>query len=477
MGIESLASFLESKGHKTSLCFDPQLFNDGYLNIPFLAKKYNYKKRIINLIRKNKPDLIAFSVLTDNYLWALDLAKSIKKVLDIPIVCGGVHVTSVPDEVMSYDFIDFAVRGEGEYALLELIEALEKRKDYSKIKNLVYRKENKIIKNEVRNLIENLDDLPFPKKELFYKVIPYTKKNYTLLTARGCPYFCTYCFNHMYKKIYLNKGTYLRQRSVENVLSELRLAKRKYNYKFVSIIDDVFMVNDKWIENFCKKYKKEINVPFRCIGHVNCINENKIKFLKMAGCDTIQIGVQTTCENTRKNIIHRYETNETIINAVKIIKKYKIKLEMDHIFGFPYEGEKEQINAAKFYNETRPDIINCYWLKCFPKTDIIPHMIKAGNLTEEDVKNMEKGISSSYILGGSVKNKKDLQKFSSLMNMIPILPESIIDLIIRKKLYYLTNFGTKFLVFSRLIKSFIWRDIRLFEFLYFYKHYIFKSIK
>ncbi len=477
VGIETLSSFLKSKGHKVALSFDPQLFNDGYMDMPFLAKKYNYTKKILKDIKKSKPDIIAFSVLTDNYQWALNLANHIKKNLNLPILFGGVHPTSVPEEVMSNNFIDFVITGEGEYAMLELIKALEKNKDYSKIKNLVYRKGEKIMKNKVRDLVKNLDDLPFPDKNLFYNVIPYTKKNYSILTARGCPFSCTYCFNNMYKKIYKNKGKYLRQRSVDNVISELKFAKRKYNYKFVSIIDDVFMTDNKWIEEFCKKYKKEISVPFRCIGHVNCINKNNIRILKWAGCDTIQIGVQTTCENTRKNIIHRYETNEIIKKASTIIKKNKIKLEIDHILGFPYEGEKEQIKAAKFYNEIKPDTINCYWLKCFPKTDIIGHMIKAGNLSQKDVEKIEKGLSPSYILGGSVKNKKDLQKFSSLMNVIPILPKSFVKFIIKNKLYYLINFGTKFMVFSRLIKSLVWRDIRLFEFIYFYKYYIFKPIR
>jgi len=354
---------------------------------------------------------------------------------------------------------------------------LEKKQDYSKIRNLVFKEGNEVVKNEVRDLIEDLDELPYPDKGLFYEVIPYTRKNYRLMAARGCPYSCTYCFNHMYRRIYMNKGKYLRKRSVDNVISELKFMKRKYDFKSITTIDDVFMTDNEWIREFCRKYKEEIDVPLRCIGHVDCINEENTRMLKEAGCDTIQIGVQTTCENTRKNIIYRHETNEVIEKAAGLLKKHRIRFEVDHIFGFPYEGEKEYIEAARFYNRIRPDIINCYWLKCFPKTDIIPHMIRAGKLSDEDVEKIEKGLSPSYILGGSVKNKRELQKFSSLMNMIPVLPKSVIDFIINHKLYYLTNFGTKFMVLSRLAKSMFWRDIRLYEFLHFYGHYVFKSNK
>jgi len=473
LGIEILSAFLKSKGHKVELAFDPQLFNDGYLTIPFLAKKFDSREKILRKIGSFKPDLVAFSVLTDNYLWALNLSRLIKKRYSIPIVFGGIHPTSVPEIVMENNCVDFVIRGEGEYSLLNLVIALEKKKSFSKINNLVFRKNNVVITNELRNFISDLDSLPYPDKDLFYRFIPYAKKTYTIMTSRGCPFNCTYCFNHMYKKIYLGKGKYLRKRTVENVIDELKKAKSKYNFNFVSILDDVFMFDNEWLTDFCKKYKKEINIPFRCIGHVNFINEENTLLLKKAGCKIIQIGVQTTCDYTRKNIINRHEINETIEKASKIIKKNNIKLEVDHILGFPYETGKEQIEAAKFYNKIRPDIINTYWLKCFPKTEIIKHMIKDNKLTKEDVDKIERGFGVSYISGGSVKNIKDLQKFSSLLNMIPLLSQNTINFIIKNKLYFLVDFGKPFLILTRIIKSFFWKDIRLFEFLTFYKHYIF----
>jgi radical SAM superfamily enzyme YgiQ (UPF0313 family) len=472
LGIEILSSVLKKEGHIVKLAFDPQLFNDGYLNMPFLSKRYNFTFKILEGIKKFMPDLICFSVITDNYQWALKLARIIKKNFEIPIIFGGIHATSVPEEVISHDFIDFAIMGEGEEALVELVKCLEKNKDYTRIKNLVFRKNNKIIKNEVRNLIEDLDSLPFPDKEIFYNFIPFAKKTYSIMAGRGCPFSCTYCFNNMYKKIYHNKGLYLRKRSVDNVIKELKIRKEKYNYNFVSIQDDVFMTDDKWLSEFCDKYAKEIRVPFRCIGHVNCINEGNIRMLKRAGCKIIQIGIQTTSDYTRKNIINRYENNGIIRKASRIIKENGITLEIDHIIGFPYEVEKDQIEAAKFYNEIRPDIINCYWLKCFPKTDIILHMINDKKLNEKDVEAIEKGLEKSYICGGSVKNIKEMKKFFSLFNMIPVLPKWMISIIIKYNLYYLANFGKGFMIILRGIKSAFSMDIRLMEFISFYKNYM-----
>ena len=476
LGVEILSSFLKSHGHKVELAFDPQLFNDGYLTIPFLAKKCDYRKKILKKVENFKPDLIAFSVLTDNYLWALNISKLIKKRYTTPIVFGGIHPTSVPEIVMEHNCVDFVIRGEGENALLDLITSLDKNKPFSKINNLVFRKNNLVVINELRNFVSDLDSLPYPDKDLFYRFIPYSKQTYTIMTSRGCPFNCTYCFNHMYKKLYLDKGKYLRKRSVDNVIDELKKAKLKYGFNFVSILDDVFMFDNEWLKDFCRKYKNEINIPFRCIGHVNFINQENTFLLKTAGCKVIQIGVQTTCDYTRKNIINRNEINETIEKASRIIKKNNIKLEVDHILGFPYETGKEQIEAAKFYNQIRPDIINTYWLKCFPKTEIIKYMLEDNKLTECDIRKIERGYGNSYISGGSVKDVKELQKFSSLLNIIPLLPQGAVNFIIKNKLYSMANFGKTFLVLTRLIKSFFWKDIRLFEFLTFYKYYIFKTL-
>ena len=476
LGIEVLSSFLKSHGHETDLLFDPQLFNDGYLDIPPLARVFDNRKKLLRKIEETKPDLMAFGVITDNYQWALNLAKLTKETFPIPIVFGGAHCTSVPEEVISNDCVNFVIVGEAEHALLELVEALEKKQDYSEIRNLVFREGDRVIANEVRNLIENLDVLPFPDKDLFYNVIPYARSTYSIVTSRGCPYSCTYCFNNVYRRIYQNKGKYIRKRSVDSVLRELSAMKERYDCRFVAIHDEVFMTDDTWIGEFCEKYRETIGIPFRCIGHVNCINENNIRMLRDAGCEIIQIGVQTTCEHTRKNVIHRYETNEVIRRASRIVKEAGIKLEVDHILGFPGEGEKEQVEAARFYNEIRPDIINCYWLKCFPRTDIIRHMIDDGRLNEQDIDGIEKGLEKSYILGGSVKDVRSLRKFSSLFNLIPVLPRRLIDAIIRRRLYRLTNFGNIFMASIRVMKSLFWRDIRLLEFISFYRHYMARKV-
>ena len=158
----------------------------------------------------------------------------------MPIVFGGIHATSVPDRVLARDFADFVCRGEGEYPLLELVEALAAGAEDFPIPNIWYKKDGRIVANEARPLIADLDSLPLPDKELFYREAPYARKEYNLQTLRGCLNGCAYCHNGLERRLWQGKGEYLRRRSVDNVMAELIAAKKRYDFVTLKIWDEVF---------------------------------------------------------------------------------------------------------------------------------------------------------------------------------------------------------------------------------------------
>ena len=123
LGIQILSSVLKQRGHHTDLLLDPKLYNDLEFNVKYMARKYDSIARVIEKVRNYEPDLIAFSVVTDEYLWSKRVAKNIKKQFnDVPIVFGGIHPTAVPEKVLENSFVDFVIVGEGEDALLEFVE-------------------------------------------------------------------------------------------------------------------------------------------------------------------------------------------------------------------------------------------------------------------------------------------------------------------------------------------------------------------
>ncbi|MFH1092578.1 MAG: cobalamin-dependent protein, partial [Candidatus Omnitrophota bacterium] len=217
LGIEHLSSYLKKHGHQTTLFFDPQLFNDTVSRNNAFSRVFTYQKQLISQIIEWKPDILAFSVLSTNYTWAKAFAQQIKRVIDIPIVFGGIHPTLSPESVMELDFVDFVIVGDGEQALLELAENLGCEKRLQTTANIWSKKDGIIFSNAPRALIDDLDSLPFPDKGIFYDIMPYLSRHYTIVTSRGCPHMCTFCCNHTLSKISSGKTKFLRRRSPENV--------------------------------------------------------------------------------------------------------------------------------------------------------------------------------------------------------------------------------------------------------------------
>ena len=199
LGIEYLSAYIKQKGHKTRLFLDPKLFNDTYIVSKKLSRLFSLEdEKIAELIDYN-PEMICISVISPDYQWAKRVAMKIRKKTSAPIVFGGIHPSSVPKEVLKNKAVDFVVIGEGEQTLLELIECIKYKREFYSIKGLGFKDHGNIIINPLREPIKDLDTLPFPDKELYYSLLPSYKKGYTIMTARGCPNRCTYCYNSLYK--------------------------------------------------------------------------------------------------------------------------------------------------------------------------------------------------------------------------------------------------------------------------------------
>ena len=441
LGIEYLSSALREGGHQTKQIFDPGLFSESN---DTLKNLFSQKKKIIEEIKIFKPQLIGFSVVTSTYQWACAMAREIKAAFDIPIIFGGYHASAAPEQVISNDFVDMVCIGEGEEAICELAKSLESKELSRNIRNIWFKDQAAVIRNPLRPLEQDLNRIPFPDKSI-YQEIPLLYSKYMIITSRGCPFNCTFCGNYFLHHLYqLNGKAAIRRRSVENVLTELKEGKLKYRYKKVLFFDDAFGYDRAWLREFLKRYKAEINTPFYCYQHVLYLDEEMICLLKAAGCFLMQIGVESAVETNRKNILNRLETNAQIERIIKACRKTGLKVQVDHMFGLPMEGEKEQAIAADFYNRTRPDSIACFRFTYYPGTKIIEMAREKGWLTEEEIINIDRGEITShtdYMHSDRIKDKNQqkvtaLHKdFLVLFKLIPLLPQKIISYIIVKRGY------------------------------------------
>ena len=458
IAIEILSGRLKKDGHSISLAFDPGLFDDKqYLDIPILRKAFVQKSKLLEEIDESSPDLLCFSVGTDNYRWACETAKKVKEKQNVPIIFGGMHVTAVPERVINNDFVDMICIGEGEEALCELAHSMERGIKNHGIQNIWFKENGHIIKNPVRSLIQDLDSLPYPDKELFEKHIPIHNGKYMMITSRGCPFACTYCYNNVLRKnVYGSERKYVRQRSVESIIAELKVMKEKFSCKNVAFMDDCFTTNRRWFREFVSRYKEEISLPYSCMAYTGQIDEEMGRLLKESGCNRMMFGIQTMDAKTREEILKRpFETDKKIKNALRICDDFKIPYSLDHIFGIPFAKPEEHIKTAMYYSTTKAIRICCYALFYYPKTEITKDGLRAGILDEMEVERIEEGNARLYVYGSSLGDD-ELKIFKALRNfysILPLAPSPILLFFLRTDLYKILRFMPR--LFTLFFESFV----------------------
>ncbi|MCP4133188.1 MAG: B12-binding domain-containing radical SAM protein [bacterium] len=474
LSIGILSSIVKQHGHEVKLFYDPSLFNDGHIfESPRLGTIFNIRKNIIADIVAYEPRLIAFSVMTNTYRWALEMADTIKSLIDTPIIFGGIHPTSVPEIVIQEKSVDMINIGEGVESFPELVNLMAAGKDYFSVKNTWFKHADGIIKNPIRPFIKNLDELPFTDMELFKGHIDI-KRNYKIMASRGCPYNCTFCCTSIYRKLYRGKGKYLRWRSPGNVINELLRAKECYSIKSVNFFDDVFTTDKNWLNEFLSLYNEQVQLPYMIISHVRYMDDEIVKKLKDTGCIRVELGIQSVNEEVRKKILKRPETNEEIKRALLLCEKYQLPYQVNHIFGFPGEGREQQVEAARFYANYKPARISTFWLVYFPKTEIVAIARKMNILSREEINEFENGYMSPYHYE---KNKDSSvsyeRKLYLLFLLIPLLPRKITARLINSKTFFKLSGVSYFLkLFLELLNAFKYRDYNRINFFYRYSRYI-----
>lgn len=447
LGLEYLSASLKRAGHQVGLTFDPALFCDKhYLDIDFLARLFNSKKLIVKQALSSNPDIIGFSVFTHNYQWAIEISSLIKKERDVPIIFGGIHPTILPQDVISNDCVDMVCIGEGEEALVELLGCGIGGK--RNIRNIWFKDGKDVIKNPLRALNNNLDDLPFLDKSLFEKHIDM-KTKYMIITSRGCPFSCSYCSISTLRDIYRNNGHFVRFRSPDNVLKEIISAKKKHNFKSVDFHDDIFTIDLKRMELLLTRYRNEVTLPFTCLSHPLYMDRQRAKLLKESGCRLVQFGIQSMSEFSRRETLKRMETNSDIEKALDSCKAAGLAFQVDHIFGIPQEKEEDLINAAHFYIKHSPQKIGCFWLSYFPKTKIVDIALEKKIINAEDLSHINNGVGKILHFGGSIEDerqKSTIKGFEILFKLIPVAPKSISMLLLKKRRYRHLRFLPFFIV-------------------------------
>jgi len=345
MGIGYLSAVLKRDGHDVSV-----------FNIYKRISKKEFIERVVN----EKPDLIAFSATSHMFPFVRQYCNwLLQEGLRFKTICGGVHATLLPQEVIETKGIDMVCVGEGENALSQLSQKLQSGEDISDINNIWIKTQSDIKKNPVGPLVENLDDLPFPDRNVFNREeLRYgTSGRLVMSASRGCPYNCTYCCNHALKGIYPNKQKFLRFRSVENVIAEIKqVFKEQPFFNSVLFHDDILFLNKNWARNFVTLFKKELNVPFSCNSRPEIMDEETVSMLKEAGCFRVCIGVESGKDHISNNVLKRRIKADHIRRAFKLCRSAGIEAYSFNMVGIPHETPRDVMETVKLNSEISSDL-------------------------------------------------------------------------------------------------------------------------
>ena len=455
LGIMTLSSVLKKRGH------------DVKLNLT----EESDEEQIIKHIKNYKPDVLAYSIMTGEHIYHIELNQMVRTHYDNAIsVFGGPHPTYCP-EMIEKEKVDAICRGEGEIYFPELIEKLEKGQDIYETKNFGFKKKDgTIVKNKMGKLVPQLDDNPEPDRKLMYDADKALRVRGTKLfmATRGCPYQCTYCFNHAYNALTKGTGEMIRSRSVDSIINEIKEVKENYFMDRVNIDDDIFLLKPKgWLEEFAEKYPKEIGLPLYCNIRPELVNEKTGYLLKKMDCQRAAMGIECGNNEVAKKVLKRNTTNEKIVDAVRILKKNNVKVKLHNIIGLPVEDPlKVDFDTLDFNIKLKPHVAGCSILYPYPGTEV-SHLAKEmgmfdGNHEKVQISNK----SSSNMQFGTKKEQRMINNFHKIFPIIVEWPflRPLTKFLIKLPLawfytwIYFAFYGYKYIVQSSIkgiVKNFI----------------------
>lgn len=326
-------------------------------------------------------DLIGLSAMTIEYGKALTLARKIKSQKNIPIIIGGVHISTIPSSFENC--FDVGVAGEGEQTFLEVVKSFKKHKrfdydDLNQIDGLVFIKDGNVHVTQPRKFIETLDSIPLPALELINK--NYFKKNAlvtfgefgrhgVILTSRGCPYDCVFCST---RKFWNN----IRFHSPEYVINQISDLVYNYGATHVQIWDDLFVAKKKRLEEIVSLFEKtdlKNKVKFNCQPRANLINDELCELLKRMNCNIVLFGFESGSERILKYLKGNNVNVEQNKNAIKTCVKHGMKVQGSVIFGSPtetLEDMQQTLDFLDFAYDNGADTLWSFVMTPFPGTKI-----------------------------------------------------------------------------------------------------------
>ncbi len=323
-----------------------------------VSEKREYA-HVYDAVKKFDPRVVGFSSVSSQFLVVKEIAAEVKKLTpQIITVCGGIHPTIFPESLFEIPSLDGAFIGESELAFADFVSLVERNESYWECNNFAYVKDGRLIRNPLKPLVRDLDQLPYPNKTIYPYEETIRATGYApFLFSRGCPFRCTYCSNHAIAKLYNMRKNFPRYRSPRSSVREIEETLDAFPLiKIVGIVDDIFGLNRKWRMEFLRLYKERVKRKFFCLLRVDVVDEGFIKQLSAAGCKRISFGVESGNAYVRNVIMKRNLDEESIIRAFGMAHSYGIETNAINIIGVPGETPEMIWDTIRLNRKVRPTI-------------------------------------------------------------------------------------------------------------------------
>lgn len=387
LGLTYLAGAAKRAGFECSILdMDAAEPKEGSLN--FLREYESYSSYITalndhkhptwelmrQLVVAQQPDFIGISALTTKFGSVIQTARFCREVLPgVPIIVGGAQASTMPELTASIPEVDFVLRGESDESLPELLNAIRDKSDFAKIGSLTWKKEGKIIHNPDRAFTQDLDSLPLPDRKALLNPENYSSEDMgIILTSRGCPFRCSYCF-HMWERR-------VRFRSVESVIKEILEVNRDFGTTQFSLKDDSFTVRRSHVFSLCEALKKlPFKITFNCTTRVDILDDELIAAMKAAGLAQLSVGIESgsaaILKETDKDITHAQ-----ILKAAALLNRHSIYWTGYFMIGLPTETEEDILKTIKFLHKAKPYYGGLGVYSPFPRTKLFDQGVAMGLL-------------------------------------------------------------------------------------------------
>ena len=394
-GVAHLSAVLKQAGHDVAFW---QLCDD--------IDPLPSEEQFIHRLQQESADIIGFSVVTNQWPYAQKLAAWARKATDVPLICGGIHTMAAGEEVLESGVFDFIIRGEAEEALAEFVDKLSHNQDYSDVKNLGFLQNGKLRLNPLRTL-PDLKKLPFKDYSIFdFQKIIDAKNGWTgLMASRGCPFSCTYCFNHQLVSNYREdlgcsfKGlNYIRHFDVDQMIQEIQYLLKSYrNISMFILDDDLFTFYRDYVKQFCTAYKKVCQLPFVVNAHVGFFDETRARYLADANCSIVKFGVESGSERIRRQILQRRMQNEKIVRSIEIAHHYGLHTSIFLMIGLPAETHSDVMATIRLMAQAKPGRYRWSFFFPFPGTKAYEFSEQGNYIDHEKMARMENFTDGSCL--------------------------------------------------------------------------------